>query len=135
MPVPGKIVSLAGRAARLYHKYNGGMEWKPAFEIELQKARQARLKGKEGQARVLARRAAGYPLRVFYQQPENINAYALLERLKEEESAPPAARLAAERLTRRVDEDFGLPSEIDLLQEAEALAKALFPVAKISKGE
>jgi len=111
------------------------MSWKITFAEELSHARQARQQGKEGQARVLARRAAGYPIRAFYSLENAPSAYELLLRLKEDEGAPAAARRAAEWLTLRVDEAFRLPAQVDLLQETENLALALFPVVKNSKGE
>lgn len=99
--------------------------WSSAFEAEMALALAARARGNEGQARVLARRAAGIVLRQYYTASLGPSAYDLLQKLLADNSAPAAARQAAQNLTLRVSEQFSLPGEIDLLQQARLLAEAL----------
>ncbi len=96
---------------------------------ELDRARRARERGNEGQARVCARRAAGLAVRAYYAlQGKTIltsNAYDLLRLLAQDEQIAAEARACALRLTLRVTSEFKLPIEADLIQDAEQLAKAL----------
>ncbi len=100
-----------------------------AIEQELTRARQARARGNEGQARVCARRAAGLAVRAYYAQqgitPSTSSAYDLLRLLAADERLDAETRAQAERLTLRVTPEFRLPIEADLIQEAESLARRL----------
>ena len=95
------------------------------IETEFDRAQQARLKGNEGQARVCARRAAGLAIREYFtrqgMQISSTSAYDLLNLLKEDSLLPLNLKLAADRLTMRVTEEFKLPVEVDLVAEARAL--------------
>ncbi len=105
------------------------MEIWSAVEQELNRARQARARGNEGQARVCARRAAGLAIRAYYarqgEQPSTSSAYDLLRLLAADERLDAETRAQAERLTLRVTPEFKLPLEADLIQDAEALARRL----------
>lgn len=96
----------------------------PGSEIqaELERATQARARGNEGQARVCARRAAGIAAREYFvRHGENIrrpSAYDLLNRLAEEPSISGELRQSARYLTLRVNEEFKLPVNVDLVAEA-----------------
>lgn len=96
---------------------------------ELEKSHQARALGLEGRARVCARRAAGMAVRMYFQRrgvkTETSNIYTLLERLVENESLPLSAKASAKHLLLRVDENYHLPPEIDLIADAENLIIAL----------
>jgi len=109
------------------------MDWKNKFEQELELAIAARARGNEGQARVCARRAAGAPARAYLEQlglsVHSPSAYDLLLDLLKLESLPVRARIAAEALTLRVTPEFKLPDDLDLLDEARALADSLLPEA------
>ena len=91
----------------------------------------ARMRGNEGQARVCARRAAGLVVHEYFQRSgmpvRSSSAYDLLKALLEMHDLPEEARREAQYLTMRVNEEFKLPLEVDLLQAAATLAKCLLP--------
>jgi len=103
--------------------------WKSEFLEELTQAQVARERGKEGRARVCARRAAGIAVRRYYsvrQLPSrDKSAHDILLRLARDSTVGEEARLAAQRLTRRVSETFSLRADIDLIREAARLADLL----------
>jgi hypothetical protein len=106
-------------------------DWKEALEKELQMAANARARGNEGQARVCARRAAGVVIREYFLR-RNVfghtsSALDLLQALLELPEIPEEARRAAEYLTLRVNEEFKLPINADLVEEARVLCKSLLP--------
>jgi hypothetical protein len=105
--------------------------WKTTFLQELGLAQQARARQNEGQARVCARRAAGALLREYFVRrglaQRSASAMDLLKTLLELADLPSEARQAAERLTLRVNPDFQIPAEIDLLAETQILAQVLLP--------
>ena len=98
-------------------------------EAELQRAQQARRRGNEGQARVCARRAAGIAAREYFarrgQKARTSSAYDLLRFIAADSDLPPALQTFASHLVLRVDEQFKLPSQVDLLEEARGLCKGL----------
>lgn len=106
-------------------------DWKAAYQKELQLAFAARERKNEGQARVCARRAAGIVIREYYRtlgRPINTpSAYDLLKIFMDDESQPEALRQSAAYLTLRVSEEFKLPVEVDLVEEAKTIAQGLFP--------
>lgn len=114
---------------QLYAKYNTPMNLPTQIQIELDRANQARTKGKEGQARVCARRAAGIAIRDYLTRQgthiPSTSAYDLLNLLKEDALLPSDLKLAAEHLTLRVTEEFKLPVEADLIAEARVLCEWL----------
>jgi hypothetical protein len=103
--------------------------WKQLFEAELQAAETARAAGKEGMARVCARRAAGIVVGQYFQSTgiafANPSAVDRLKYLKQIPGIPPVALQAARRLLLRVTPKYTLPEEADLLLEARRLAQAL----------
>ncbi len=109
------------------------MDWKIQFEKEIQMAAAARARGNEGQSRVCARRAAGVAAREFCNRSglplRSTSAYDLLREISELPGLSERVRQAAEALTRRVTEEFKLPLESDLIQEAQILAESLLPGA------
>jgi HEPN domain-containing protein len=92
------------------------------IQAEFERAARARARGNEGQARVCARRAAGIAAREYFtRHGENIrtpSAYDLLNRLVEEQSISGELRQSARYLTLRVNEEFKLPVNVDLVAEA-----------------
>jgi HEPN domain-containing protein len=92
------------------------------IQAEFERAAWARSRGNEGQARVCARRAAGIAAREYFaRQGRNIrtpSAYDLLNTLAEEESISGELRQSARNLTLRVNEEFKLPVNVDLVAEA-----------------
>ena len=107
------------------------IDWKKTFEKELQMAAEARERGNEGQARVCARRAAGVVIREYFLRrglsSRTSSAFDLLQALLGIPGIPEEARRAAEYLTLRVNEEFKLPVNADLVEEARGLCKSLLP--------
>ena len=99
----------------------------PRIQIqeELLLAKQSRIEGNEGRARVCARRAAGAAVvdllytRGLHAEPNNI--YQTLITFQNTESLPDRVQMALTRLIQRVDQDHQLPPEVDLIEEAKLL--------------
>jgi hypothetical protein len=98
------------------------MDWQTEVNAEFEKAEQARARGNEGQARVCARRAAGIAVREFLTRqgirPPTVSAYDLLNSIKSDPRFSPDLHLVADHLTLRVNEEFKLPVNADLIAEA-----------------
>jgi HEPN domain-containing protein len=107
-------------------------DWKEKIQIEFERAEFARERGNEGQARVCARRAAGIAIREYYarcgQQVRTPSAFDLLKMLAEEPQLPLELKQAAFYLTLRVNEEFKLPVDVDLLDEARKLCDGLLEI-------
>jgi hypothetical protein len=105
------------------------MDSQVQIEAEFEKAEQARARGNEGQARVCARRAAGIAIREYLTRqevrPPSVSAYDLLNFLKEDPDLSADLRLIANHLTLRVNEEFRLPVDADLIAEARTLCETL----------
>jgi len=107
----------------------------PRLQIkeEILLAKQSRLEGNEGRARVCARRAAGAAVQKYLikkgisQKQENAIQSLLI--FKQSESLPVGVQEAVNWLVERVNEDHNLPSEIDLIHEAGGV------IQYIEKGE
>ncbi len=99
------------------------------IRAELDKAEEARARGNEGRARVCARRAAGIAAREYFVRRGQVvrtpSAYDLLNLLAEDASLRADLRRAAAHLTLRVDEEFKLPVDVDLIGEARKLCREL----------
>jgi hypothetical protein len=99
----------------------------PKLQIheELLLAKQSRQEGNEGRARVCARRAAGAAVKEYLIKEgltENTeNAIQALLILGQSESLPARVKNAVEWLVQRVDLDYKMPAEIDLIREAEVI--------------
>lgn len=106
-------------------------DWKIALRREFEMAAAARARGSEGQARVCARRAAGIALREYHSRrgiaARTASAYDLLQEFMRLDDTPPDLREIARRLTLRVTEEFKLPLEVDLVQEARTLCERILP--------
>jgi hypothetical protein len=105
------------------------MNWQTEIQEELEKAEQARARGNEGQARVCARRAAGIAAREFLTRqgtrPPSVSAYDLLNLLKSDPRLSSDLRSIADHLTLRVNEEFKLPVNADLIAEARTFCQEL----------
>lgn len=105
------------------------MDWQNNLNAELEKAEQARARGNEGQARVCARRAAGIAAQQYFSRKgltlRTPSAYDLLKLLEEDESLANDLHQSAQYLTLRVNEEFKLPVDVDLISEARKLCKGL----------
>ena len=104
-------------------------DWRTEIEAEFERAEQARTRGNEGQARVCARRAAGVAARQYFtrrgEKVRTPSAYDLLNRLAQDPALSSALRQSAGYLTLRVNEEFKLPVNVDLVAEARKLCDEL----------
>ena len=105
------------------------MDEQSLIKAELDQADQARSRGNEGRARVCARRAAGFAAREYLarrgQQIRTKSAYDALNLLIEDGSLSDDLRRTASYLTMRVDEEFKLPAEVDLVALARKFCASL----------
>jgi hypothetical protein len=103
--------------------------WQTEIQAEFEKAAQARGRGNEGQARVCARRAAGIAIREYLHRrgirPPSVSAYDLLNLIKDNALLSPDLKLIADHLTVRVTEEFKLPVDVDLIEEAKKFCDEL----------
>ncbi len=107
------------------------MTWQADIKAEFERAGRARLRGNEGQARVCARRAAGIAAREYLVRQGRVvrtpSAFDLLELVAADVDVPASVRESAARLILRVDEEFRLPPDVDLLAEARQFCEGLLP--------
>jgi hypothetical protein len=119
-PGPARVVAWGAMAEE---------DVKSAIAAELQRARAARARGNEGQARVCARRAAGMAIRAGRSGVPGplvpTSAYRLLCDYETDGAAPPILRAAAGRLSRRVTPAHLLPHLEDPIGDAVLLVEAL----------
>ncbi len=94
---------------------------KDAVQLEIDHALAARGNGLEGRARVCSRRAAGYAIRAYLENRRvdtpDISALALIHQLDNLKDISPQVKSVTEHLLMRVNEDFKLPVEADLITE------------------
>ncbi|HDD55576.1 MAG TPA: hypothetical protein ENG59_04995 [Chloroflexi bacterium] len=92
------------------------------IQEELLLAKQSRIEGNEGRARVCARRAAGAAAQGYFQKvgygDHTGNTLESLATLKSELDLPERVLRAIEFLLQRVDLDHNLPCDVDLIDEA-----------------
>jgi len=97
------------------------------IEEELLLAKQSRLEGNEGRARVCARRAAGAAVREYLVETgktkELENAIQSLLIFAQIETLPGRVQEAVDWLVQRVNQDHNLPPEVDLIHEAGIVIK------------
>ena len=105
------------------------MDWQADVKSELEKAEQARARGNEGQARVCARRAAGIAAREYFTRQgirvPSMSAYDLLNTIKTDPQVSLELQQIASHLTLRVNEEFKLPVNADLIAEARRFCAGL----------
>ena len=89
---------------------------------ELLLAKQSRLEGNEGRARVCARRAAGAAVQAYLSMdgslPVGESVIQSLIRFKRTGQIPPRVRIAVNWLVKRVNQDYSFPADVDLIHEA-----------------
>ena len=104
-------------------------DWKTQLQAEFERAETARTAGKEGRARVCARRAAGVAIREYFRRRgipiRTPSAYELLNLLARQPDLSADLRQAAIHLTSRLTAEFRLPLDVDLIAEARRLCNAL----------
>jgi len=105
------------------------MKWPAELENELYLAREARLRGNEGRARVCARRAVAIAARLYLNahgiQLGSASVLKILDRLIEEPSVDDNIRRLARLFALQVDTEFKLPAGVDLVTEAPNLCGEL----------
>jgi hypothetical protein len=98
-------------------------------QIELDKAYASRQNGNEGMARVLARRAAGMSIREYLGQKgfdqKGLSLNALLINAEARKFLPALIYEPLDRLSTRVNMDFQLPLNFDLLLDAQIVINHL----------
>ncbi len=108
-----------------------GQEWRTRFNDEISRGQVARAGGNEGRARVCARRAAAIALREYLESSGSdttgMDAYRLLNRVKDQPGLPADLQDALDHLVTRVEPGGALPVPADLLADAQMLADRLFP--------
>jgi hypothetical protein len=112
----------------------GKPTWELLFLQEIQQAETARTAGKEGMARVCARRAAGIVIGEYLRRNglSNVDssAYDRLRYLYTLPEISPQTRLVISHLLTRVTPDHSLPLEVDLIAETRWLKNNLLSVNK-----
>ncbi len=105
------------------------MSFNEEIAMEIERAEQARARGNEGQARVCARRAAGIAIREYLNRKgipsPSVSAIDLLNLIKDDPHLSPDLKRIADHLTLRVNEEFKLPVEVDLIAEAQIFCERL----------
>ena len=101
------------------------VEFRSRIEAELAYARAAREHGKEGRARVCARRAAGWAIAAHFPESDERGAYSLLRWLEDNPEVSDELRSAAGRLTEQVTEHHELSHPEDPLKDAEMIVSTL----------
>jgi len=104
-------------------------DWESTFIAEIDQANAARQAGKEGMARVCARRAAGIVAAEYLRRRSLPNlgpsVYERLKYLKSLDDLPAGVPEVIEHFLIRVRPDHTLPVDADLIDEAHWLADAL----------
>jgi hypothetical protein len=99
------------------------------WQFELDRAQRARLEGNEGRARVCARRAAGIAGRKYLKRKgihlQTSSIFDALHSLELRSDLAPDLQVATSHLLLRVNEEFVLPFEVDLIADAMTLIKGL----------
>ncbi len=97
-------------------------EVKLSIDAELSLAEKSRSEGFEGRARVCARRAVGIAIREYVRYRQipvtSQNIYSLLLLFRNLTNIAPEIQRTADFFLIRVNEEFQLPPNIDLLSEA-----------------
>lgn len=97
-------------------------KWRAELDNELARAKEARLRGNEGRARVCARRAVGIATRLYLDahgvEVGSSSVLDLLDRLIDQPGVDDNTRRLARLFALRVDTEFKLPAGVDLVAEA-----------------
>jgi len=99
------------------------------IQEELLLAKQSRIEGNEGRARVCARRAAGAAVKLYLGKMDLVSqsdsAMQSLKKFQTTIDLPDRIDKAVSWLIQRVDENHNLPDEIDLIHEANLVLEYL----------
>ena len=95
------------------------------IETELQLAIQYNALNQEGKSRVCARRAAGLAILLWFKQKsidqDGLTIYNALSHFKEMEEIPENVKQAASLLIQKVDENYRLPENTHLIEQAKTV--------------
>ena len=101
--------------------------WQDLAQRELLISRKAAQERLAGRSRVAARRAAGIALaeynRLVQFTQETDNFYDLLQSFLKKPGVPESIQQATQHLCQRVDEQYSLPDDFNLINDAEILVK------------
>lgn len=104
-------------------------DWPPAVEHELALAEDARRQGKEGRARVCARRASGMAARIYLEHRGipvgGASVLDIFGQLVAQGGLDSETIKLIRTLQARVDTDFQLPQGVDLIAIARSLCTRL----------
>lgn len=100
------------------------------LQVELDKAKESRRNGMEGRARVCARRAAGHAIRAYFRingisYDPGSSAIHLFQQMDASSASSENTRKSLHYLLMRVDADYNLPPEVDLIDEVQTLVQLL----------
>ena len=110
----------------------------PQVEAELLSAQSARSAGDEGRARVCARRAAGAAARAYLSclgLPAAPSVIDNLHLLSSRAELPAQVQTGIQHLLLRVNADYTLPADMDLIQEARVVCHHLLQTTPCPPGE
>ena len=103
--------------------------WRARFEREMIMAQKAREEKNQGKARVCARRAAGLVAQEYLKRrgvaTPGMTAYERVKLLQHWPGLPEGVGERVAHLTTRVNENYELPIEADLVADAQWLAETL----------
>jgi hypothetical protein len=117
-------------------QYNERMEWLTRVQRELQIAEHAKASGKDGLARVAARRAAGWTVEAYLaEQQIDLQTTSVLEHFRylqkqgdtPAELQPILEHLLQKKMRDSLDTEAYWPLDADLVAEAKQLLFILFP--------
>lgn len=105
------------------------------IQIELDRAHAAQEAGKQGMARVCARRSAGMAVKEYLHhkgiETGEFNNFELMASPEFRRLLPESVQTSLERLTMTVDMDYNLPVEIDLIEDARQVIKIIITGEKL----
>jgi len=105
--------------------------WQDQYDIEIKNAKLARAMGNEGRARVCARRAAGLVIGEYLRSKDytlpSASAYDRLRLLNSLPDLPDEVYQVTGHLLERVNSNYQLSTDADLIKDAEWLRATLLP--------
>ncbi len=105
------------------------IDWKNSTRKELTLAKQARIAGNEGRARVCARRAAGHIAGEYFQRNgiylQTVSALQRIRHLESSADIAPTEREILQHFLIHTTTDHQLPIDADLIADVHLLAKHL----------
>jgi len=114
----------------------GTESWEILFQAEINQAEDARTKGNEGMARVCARRAVGIVLGEYFRReniaPAKTSAYDRMRQVEKLPDFPGDVLSLVRHFLVRINPDYSLPIEADLIDEAKQIRETLLEKSRNS---